>query len=232
MKLLLVEDNRRLAFLLADALREEGFTVDRAETLRATSELCGTQPYDLLLLDLGMPDGDGLDFVRKHRRREAACPILVITARGALDDRVAGLDVGADDYMVKPFEIPELAARCRALLRRSVPGYLPNLSFANVTFEVSNREVRVADQPVSLAPRELDLLERLILRAGHVVPKARLEQVLYTLSEEVSPNAVEASVSRLRKRLRQAGAAVVLHTAHGIGYALVAKTSKHEDVST
>ncbi|RAR61435.1 DNA-binding response OmpR family regulator [Onishia taeanensis] len=232
MKLLLVEDNQRLANLLADALRDEGFTVDRAETLSATTELCATQPYDLLLLDLGMPDGDGLDFIREHRQREDACPILVITAHGGLDDRVAGLDVGADDYMVKPVEVPELAARCRVLLRRSVPGSPVTLSFANVSFEVSSREVSVDGEPVSLAPRELDLLERLMLRAGHVVPKARLEQVLYALSEEVSPNALEASVSRLRKRLRQTGADVVLHTAHGIGYALVAKTPKDDDVST
>lgn len=232
MKLLLVEDNQRLAYLLEDALREEGFTVDRAETLHASAELITNQPYDLVLLDLGMPDGDGLDFIRDHRRREDPCPILVITARGGLDDRVAGLDVGADDYMVKPFEIPELAARCRALLRRAVPGSPSNLAFANLTFELSSREVLVAGQPVGLAPRELDLLERLILRAGHVVPKTRLEQVLYALSQEVTPNALEASVSRLRKRLRQAGAEVVLHTAHGVGYALVARRPKDQDVST
>lgn len=232
MKLLLVEDNQRLAHLLEEALREEGFTVDRAETLRTSAELSSHQPYDLVLLDLGMPDGDGLDFIRAHRRREDACPILVITARGGLDDRVAGLDVGADDYMVKPFEIAELAARCRALLRRAVPGSPSNLTFANLTFELSSREVLVAGKPVGLAPRELDLLERLILRAGHVVPKTRLEQALYALSDEVTPNALEASVSRLRKRLRQAGAEVVLHTAHGVGYALVSHIPKDKDVST
>ncbi len=220
MRVLLAEDNARLATLIADGLTEEGFAVDGFASLSEAEEAAAAGHYDLLLIDLGMPDGDGIDLIRAVRKARSTTPILIITARNGLGDRVGGLDSGADDYLVKPFEMPELAARCRALLRRPGGCLGTTLSVANLAFDSVEREVRVSGQVVRVPPRELDLLERLMRRAGHVVSKASLEAALYALSEEVTPNALEAAVSRLRRRLAAAGADVVLHTAHGIGYML------------
>lgn len=220
MRLLLVEDNSRLAELMVEGLARNGFVVDWRETLEEGAEIAGLITYDLLLLDLGLPDGDGLDLVRRLRRRQDATPVLILTARGGLNDRVLGLDVGADDYLVKPFEMAELAARCRALLRR--PGACLGLQLqeGNLALDTVSRSVTVGGQPVAIPPRELALLEQLLRRAGQVVPKSVLEDQLYAMDAEVTPNALEAAASRLRKRLAGAGADVVLRTAHGVGYAL------------
>lgn len=220
MRVLLAEDNARLAALICEGLEAEGFVLDRFTTLAAARESVAANRYDLLLLDLGMPDGDGIDFIRAVRRAGNTTPILVITARNGLGDRVGGLDSGADDYLVKPFDILELAARCRALLRRPGACLGTTLSLENLDFDTAEREVRVSGRVIHVPPRERDLLERLMRRAGHVVHKASLEDALYALSSEVTPNALEAAVSRLRRRLAQERAAVVLHTAHGIGYML------------
>ncbi|MDE2182221.1 MAG: response regulator transcription factor [Alphaproteobacteria bacterium] len=221
MRLLLVEDNARLSELVCRALEADGFAVDRAATLLAAEEFLDAAKYDLILLDLGLPDGDGLALVRTLRRRSVAVPIMVMTARDGLDDRIAGLDLGADDYLVKPFATAELAARCRALLRRP-GGILGNVLVAgNLSFDTAGRDARVAEIHLDLPPRELSLLEMLMRRAGQVVARAQLENGLYSLGQEVTPNALEAAISRLRRRLAAAGADVVLHTAHGIGYALM-----------
>lgn len=221
MRLLLVEDNARLSELVSRALTAEGFAVDVAETLRAAEEFLSLAPYDLIVLDLGLPDGDGLTLIKALRARSDSAPILIITARSGLDDRITGLDLGADDYLVKPFATEELAARCRALLRR--PGGVLGaiLAAGNLSLDCNAREARVENARIDLPPRELSLLELLIRRAGQVVPRATLENGLYSMGEEVSPNALEAAVSRLRRRLAAAGSDVVLHTAHGIGYALM-----------
>ncbi len=220
MRILLVEDNERLAALVVDGLDAEGFVVDRVATLEDARELATLAGYDLVLLDLGLPDGDGIDFVRLLRRRRAACPILILTARGGLDDRVAGLDSGADDYLVKPFEMRELAARCRTLLRRPGACLGTTLKVGNVAFDSVTREVSAAGRPIRLSPKETGLLECLMRRAGHVVAKASLEEALYAQEADVTQNALEAVVSRLRRRLAEGKAAVTLHTAHGIGYIL------------
>jgi DNA-binding response OmpR family regulator len=228
MRLLLAEDNARLSTLIAEGLSEEGFTVERFATLNEAEESAAVTRYDLLLIDLGMPDGDGVDFIRALRRKGDTTPVLVITARDGLGDRVGGLDSGADDYPVKPFEMPELAARCRALLRRPGSSLGTILNVENLAFDSVGREVRISGRVVVVPPRELDLLERLMRRSGHVVSKASLEDGLYALSSDVTPNAVEAAVSRLRRRLASAKANVVLHTAHGIGYMLMAAPDKRE----
>ena len=222
MRVLLAEDNARLATLIAEGLTEQGFVLDRFATLGEAEESAALANYDLLLIDLGMPDGDGVDFIRSLRRKGDTSPILVITARGGLGDRVGGLDSGADDYLVKPFEMPELAARCRALLRRPGSCLGATLSVENLSLDSVEREVRISGRPVPVPPRELALLEVLMRRAGHVVSKPSLEEALYSLSSEVTPNAIEAVVSRLRRRLAAEGANVVLHTAHGVGYMLMA----------
>jgi two-component system OmpR family response regulator len=226
MRLLLVEDNARLSGLVSHALVADGFAVDAAETLRAAEELLELVTYDLIIVDLGLPDGDGLTLIKAVRARSDSTPILIITARGGLDDRITGLDLGADDYLVKPFATEELAARCRALLRR--PGGVLGtiLTAGNLSLDCNAREACIDNMRIDLPPRELSLLELLLRRAGQVIPRANLENGLYSMGEEVSPNALEAAVSRLRRRLAAAGSDVALHTAHGIGYALMPAQKK------
>jgi DNA-binding response OmpR family regulator len=227
MRLLLVEDNVRLASLVREGLDQQGFAVDWCETAGGAEHALQITEYDLVLLDLGLPDGEGLDLVRALRRRKDTMPILILTARGGLDDRVLGLDAGADDYLVKPFQIPELAARCRALLRR--PGALlgTELIAGNVALNSAQRGVTVAGLVIDAPPREVDLLECLLRRAGQVVSKPAIEGALYSMDAEVTPNALEACVSRLRRRLTNAGADIQIRTVHGVGYALFAPHSVH-----
>ncbi|CAG9193137.1 MULTISPECIES: response regulator transcription factor [Burkholderia] len=229
MRLLLIEDNARLASLLADGLAKEGFAVDWCATLDLATRAFASNPYDLVLLDLGMPDGNGVTFVKALRRGGHTVPVLIVTARSSLDDRVIGLDSGGDDYLVKPFELRELAARCRALLRRPGACLGTTLAVANLELDTAGREVRVAGRVVPVPPRELGLLECLMRRVGHVVTKGALEDSLYALEAEVTPNALEAVVSRLRRRLAAAHAQVALHTAHGIGYMLTGTSASASD---
>lgn len=226
MRLLLIEDNVRLGGLILDGLVRDGFVVDWRETLEEGLEARGLAAYDLVLLDLGLPDGDGLDLVKRLRRDRDSVPILILTARGGLGDRIAGLDVGADDYLVKPFDIAELSARCRALLRR--PGAVLGvvLRAGNLALDTANRGLEIAGAPVAIPPREFALLEHLLRRAGQVVAKSLLEDQLYAMDAEVTPNALEVTVSRLRKRIAGAGADISLRTAHGVGYALIAEPAK------
>lgn len=228
MRLLLIEDNARLGSLVREGLRPQGFAVDWVETVDEAELATKVATYDLLLIDLGLPDGDGLDLVRHVRRKKDATPILVLTARGGLDDRVAGLDAGADDYLVKPFQMPELAARCRALLRRPGASLGTQLTAGNVVLDTAARSVGVAGATIDSTPRETNLLEVLLRRAGNVVAKPTLENTLYAMDAEVTPNALEAAVSRLRKRLAAAGADVHIRTVHGVGYALFAPSSANE----
>lgn len=222
MRLLLVEDNPRLGELIVEGLVREAFAVDWRRTLAAALEACEAAEYDVILLDLGLPDGEGLDLLRRLRGQGDPTPVLVLTARGELGDRVAGLDLGADDYLVKPFEVAEVAARCRALLRRPGACLSVVLRYGNLALDTSTRAVTVAGASVPVSPREAALLEQLLRRAGQVVRRSSLEDHLYAMDSAVTPNALEVSVSRLRKRLVQAGADVVLRTVHGVGYALLA----------
>ena len=225
MRLLLVEDTVRLATLIREGLDRQGFAVDWCETVDGAEHARKIVRYDLVLLDLGLPDGDGLDLIRSMRRSKDDTPILVLTARGGLDDRVRGLDAGADDYLVKPFQIPELAARCRALLRRPGASLGTTLEAGNLTLDTAERVVRVEDVRIDATPREVDLLESLLRRVGHVVAKPMLESALYSMDAMVTPNALEATVSRLRKRLSSAMANVQITTVHGVGYALFTQAS-------
>ncbi len=222
MRLLLVEDNPALGGLISAGLIRQGFAVDLCGSLDEAVEARGLAPYDVVLLDLGLPDGDGLDLIRRMRREGDPTPVLVLTARGELGDRVAGLDLGADDYLVKPFDVAELAARCRALLRRPGACLGVVLRAGNLALDTTSRTVTVSGAAVAVPPREVALLEHLLRREGQVAPRASLEHHLYAMDAEVTPNALEVSVSRLRKRLAAAGADVRLRTVHGVGYALVA----------
>lgn len=220
MRLLLIEDSRPLGGLIRDGLVQNGFAVDWCETLEEGRESRALANYDLILLDLGLPDGDGLDLLRQLRSQGDTVPILILTARGGLGERVAGLDVGADDYLVKPFDMAELSARCRALLRRPGAALGVVLQAGNVALDTTNRSLSISDAAVAMPPRELALLEHLLRRAGQVVIRSQLEDQLYAMDAEVTPNALEVAVSRLRKRLAAAGANLTLQTTHGVGYSL------------
>jgi len=222
-RLLLIEDNRRLANMVAQGLVREGFVVDHRDTLSSAGEALEVAGYDLVVLDIGMPDGDGLTFLKDQRRRKLQTPVLMLTARSGLDDRVSGLDAGADDYLIKPFELAELAARCRALLRRPGASLGTVLEVGDLELDTGARQARVGDRTIELPPREYALLEMLARRRDTVVSRAKLEQSLYSLDQDVSSNALDAVASRLRRRLASAGSGARLRTVHGVGYAITGR---------
>jgi len=221
MKLLLIEDNQSLSDLLRKALVQSGFNVDALGTAGDADEVLRISRYDVVVLDPGLPDSDGLDLLRRMRGRGDITPVFILTARGTLNDRIAGLDAGADDYGVKPFPIEELLARLRALLRR--PGQMvgPSMSLGNVSFDMTTREVYVGGRLTLLSARELSLLELLLRRRRHVVPKRIIESNLYGIADEILSNAAEVYVHRLRRQLDAAGADIRIVTRRGIGYMLV-----------
>jgi len=223
MRLLLVEDNERFAVLLKRGLAAAGFVVDVLPTAEQAIAALRANRFELVVLDLGLPDADGLDVLGDMRHREDATPVLILTARGSLEDRVVGLQNGADDYLVKPFALEELVARLQALLRR--PGNLlgVTLKLGNLSLDTVARQVFVIDQPILLSPREIAVLEQLLRRSGRVVPKNLLADNLYGLAQEVGSNAVEVQVHRLRKHLAEVGAAVQIHTLRGVGYLIAAE---------
>ncbi len=218
MKLLLIEDVEPLASLMQSALEAAGFRVDTAASVEQADALVTSAPPDVIVLDLGLPDGDGIDFLRKLRSGGKDIPLLVVTARGGLNDRIVGLDGGADDYMVKPAAPAEIAARCRALLRR--PGGLlgRKLVLGNLCLETATRSVTVNECPVAIARREVDVLEVLLRRSGQTVPREAIEDAVYRMDEAPGPNALEASISRLRRQLSESAADVEVHTVRGVGY--------------
>ena len=218
MRALVIEDNRRLAGLVVDGLRRGGFAADAVGDLEAASAALDVAGFDVVVLDLGLPDGDGIDWLRRRRAAGFSTPVIVATARGSLDQRIAGLDTGADDYVVKPFEMEELLARCRALLRRPGATLGTVLEAGGVALDTTTRSASIGGRPLDLARREIDLLEIFLRRVGQVVPRGLVEEGLYGFDDDVSPNAVEASVSRLRRRLAENAAKLEIHTVRGIGY--------------
>jgi DNA-binding response OmpR family regulator len=217
-RFLLVEDNEDLANLVAQGLRRSDFVVDRAASISEADEILASNKYGAIILDLGLPDGDASGLIRALRAREDSTPILVVTARGNVRDRVEGLNAGADDYLVKPFSFEELLARLRALLRR--PGEFLGrlLQVGNVTYDTVAQQGFVNGNPIILSAREAAVLDIMMRRHGRVVQKSSVEDQLYGLSEEVRSNAVEVHMHRLRKRLADAGATASIHTVRGLGY--------------
>jgi DNA-binding response OmpR family regulator len=218
MRLLIVEDNEELAELLAKGLRTAGYEADILSSIEEARSVLETTFYAALILDLGLPDGDGLEVLREVRRRNNPIPVLVLTARGGLHDRVQGLRSGADDYLVKPFALEELIARLEAQLRR--PGQLlgSSLRIANLEFNTHSRQASIDEQPQVLSAREIAVLELLMRSKGRVVSKKQVEDHLYGHSGDVGSNAVEVYVHRLRKQLSDRGAKVQVHTIRGVGY--------------
>jgi DNA-binding response OmpR family regulator len=218
MRLLVVEDNEQLAQLLAKGLGDAGYAADVAATASEARSVLTMTRYAALILDLGLPDDDGLAILREVRDRKNPIPVLVLTARAGVHDRVTGLRSGADDYLVKPFAFEELVARLEAVLRR--PGQLlgRSLRLANLVFDTESRQAFIDDEPQVLSAREVAVLEHLMRRSGRVVPKKLVEDQIFGLSGEVASNAVEVYVHRLRKQLAEHGAKVQIHTVRGVGY--------------
>jgi DNA-binding response OmpR family regulator len=220
MSILLVEDNQRMAESIVAGLAGFGFRVDTFATAGEGLAAVKSISYDGVILDLGLPDRDGLGLLEDIRAGANWTPVIVLTARDGIDDRVEGLDRGADDYMLKPFAMKELAARLRALLRRPGGPLGATIDIANITLDTVARQLKVEGRTVAISRRELEALELLMRRADQVVPKRLFEDSVYGLSEDVAPNTIEALVSRLRRRLEIIGARVSIHTLRGIGYLL------------
>jgi DNA-binding response OmpR family regulator len=223
MRLLVIEDESRIAEVLRPALEQAGFAVDFVHLCADGRAALASHTYDAAILDLGLPDGDVLDLLAELRSRGDGVPILVLTARDAVDDRVCGLDTGADDYLVKPFAIAELVARTKALLRRPGAALGIVLIAGNIRFDTVGRDVLVGPNYVQLHRRESAILEHLMRRLGRVVPKAVLEDKLYGIDEELESNAIPVHIHHLRRKLLDAGAEVEIHTVRGVGYLLTEK---------
>ena len=220
MRLLVIEDEGRLSAILKSKLAESGFTVDIAGSAEDAGSALELINYDAAVLDLGLPDGDGLAVLTAARRAGKALPILILTARDAVEDRVAGLNVGADDYLTKPFAMTELVARIKALLRRPGGVLGMTLEAGNVRLDTIGRELSISGNPVRLSRRELAILEQMMRRFGRIVPKAVLEEKLYGMDEEPDSNPIPVHVHHLRRQLEAAGASLAIHTIRGVGYIL------------
>jgi two-component system response regulator TctD len=218
MKILLVEDNRALSTWLARTLEADGYTVERAFEGPEADDLLRTETYDLVILDLALPGLDGREVLRRLRGRRNAVPVLILTAYGGTQERVEGLDTGADDYMAKPFEVHELEARLRALLRRANQQKNPILACGELRYDTNARTFTRAGEPLVLTPREHAVLELLMMKAGKTVSKKALADSVFSLDEAVSPDAIEIYVHRLRRKLEGGDAAIV--TLRGLGYLL------------
>lgn len=219
MRLLLVEDDPMIGKSIRDGLRREGYSVDWVRDGWAGEQSANAEPYNLLILDLGLPRKDGMEVLSSLRSKGQAMPVLIITAKGEVHDRITGLDAGADDYLVKPFGMDELSARVRALLRRSFGRADRLLCAGELMLDPQTREVRLGEKSIALSHRELALLEHLMQRPGAIVSKTSLEQSIYGWGEEVESNAVEVHISNLRKKL----GADRIATVRGAGYRIVAK---------
>jgi two-component system, OmpR family, response regulator QseB len=218
MRILLVEDDRMIAEGVRKALRSDGFAVDWVQDGEAALTAVGGEPYDLMLLDLGLPKRDGLDVLKSLRARGNKVPVLVVTARDAVADRVKGLDAGADDYLVKPFDLDELGARMRALIRRHAGRGESLVRHGTLTLDPVHHQVTLADTPIALSAREFALLEALMARPGAVLSKSQLEEKIYGWGEEIGSNTVEVYIHSLRKKL----GADLIRNVRGLGY-MVAK---------
>ncbi|TCR76727.1 response regulator transcription factor [Rhizobium sp. BK376] len=223
MRVLLVEDNPKLAAVTVDAMRSYGFTTDRVATAYDAEEAAANVDYEAIILDLGLPDRDGMSLIEPLRRMTRSTPLLVLTARDSPASIMDALDRGADDYLCKPFVMGVLVSRLRALMRRGALRYDVILREGNVKLDLSLHSAHVDTVELQLSRREYAALELFLRRAHHVLSKSDVEGALYGFGEELSSNAVEVLIHRLRKKLRTAGALVDIHNMRGIGYMLAAR---------
>lgn len=220
MRLLLAEDDRMIGESLEEALRKEGYAVDWAKDGQEAELALRTHSYDLILLDLGLPRKEGLEVLSAYRKSEGSTPVLIITARDATSDRVQGLDAGADDYLIKPFDLDELYARIRALLRRQAGNAKPEMQFGGLVLNPAAHEASFHGQPLSLTSREFALLQILMRPPGVVVPRAKLEESLYGWNEEVESNTIEVYIHALRRKLGGS----FIRNVRGVGYKLASES--------
>lgn len=218
MRILLVEDDEILADALYRALVQSAYAVDLVSNGDQADKALSVHTFDLVVLDIGLPGLSGFDILRRLRARKSRVPVLILTALDALEDRVRGLDLGADDYLTKPFDLPELEARVRALLRRAQGSASPDLRHGRLRFDTAGRRLFHDDQPIELSARELALFELLLMREGRVVSKEHMVNHLYGWGDEVGPNAMEVYVYRVRKKLEPYGCQI--RTIRGMGYLL------------
>ena len=218
MRLLIVEDDAALARGILKVLRHEGLAVDHVCCGQDALDILEMEPYSAVILDLGLPDMDGMKVLRQIRSAHISVPILILTARDATTDRVHGLDQGADDYLSKPFAIEELEARVRALIRRSQGNPEPTLTIGALRLERATGAVYSFDHLLDLTRRERAVLETLVVRAGSVVPKSRLTADVFGYDDSVAPNALEVHIARLRRKLETSGLEII--TVRGLGYLL------------
>lgn len=220
MRLLLVEDELEMAAALSAALGRYDMILDHAPTLDHALAALANHVHDGIILDRQLPDGDGLSLIQRVRALKSGIPVIVLTARGAVDERVRGLDMGADDYLAKPFAVEELLARIRALMRRS-PDIAPMTArIGKLVFDFDGRQAQVNGQLLDLPRRELLVLETLARRQGRTVQRSTLEESVYGYDDEIQSNSLDAHVSRLRRKLADTGAGVEIHSIRGVGYLL------------
>jgi len=224
MRVLLIEDDAEISSLVVRDLRGAGYTVDAVDQGWAGLHAALGTEYAVIVVDLRLPDRDGLDVVRDLRGRGIQSPILILTGRRRVADRVAGLKAGADDYLIKPFALAELRARVGALQRRSGKRAEPP-AFVDVAFDEEGAEALVSGRPLDLTRQELRLLRLLVERGGHIVSKRLIEETLYGFDEEVASNSIEVHIHKLRRALQGTGSAAIIETRRGVGYRLVKKTA-------
>jgi len=218
MRFLLIEDNQNLSSAVSERLSLDGHVVDQAESLGIANHYLSVSSYDLILLDIMLPDGDGRDFLLSHRKQENTTPVIVLTARSEISDRVTILDLGADDYMVKPIDFNELEARCRAVLRRRSGEAQNQIRFGDVSFDSHSGTLMTGSMPIQLRAREIRLLEVFFRNPGQIFSKANLVDKLFPLEVDVTENAIEVYILRLRKHLAETN--VKITTVRGLGYKL------------
>ncbi|MGB8812705.1 MAG: response regulator transcription factor [Paracoccaceae bacterium] len=216
MRILLVEDDQGIGSGVRDQILAEGHTPDWVETLADAAACTDTVSYDLILLDLMLPDGRGLDFLRALRLRGSVTPVIILTARDRITDRIEGLNAGADDYLVKPFDLAELSARIGAVARRYAGNPNPLVTLGDLSIDLAARAITGPAGAIDLSQREWVIFETLLQRSGMIVPKSQIEERLYSFDAEVESNTIEVYISRLRKKLGRAS----IETLRGLGYRL------------
>lgn len=218
MRLLLVEDTKGLGEAIREQLQDEGYAVDWVERLSVAGDCLRSTPYDLLLLDLMLPDGSGLDFLQQLRKAGHSLPVIILTARDQISDRIAGLNAGADDYLVKPFDLDEMLARVAAVARRYSGNPNPLLQLGDLQVDLTARRVLKAGQSVELSAREWAVFEAFLQHPGQLLTRSRLEDALYAFGAEIESNTIEVYISRLRKKLGKNS----IETQRGLGYRMPA----------
>ncbi|MFM7988203.1 MAG: response regulator [Candidatus Fonsibacter sp.] len=221
MKVLLVEDNKRLGPFIQQNLKKDNFITDIALNLEEADECLKNFKYDLMLLDLNLPDGDGIQFLKRIRDRKEYLPVLILTANALISSKIKGLEIGADDYVTKPFQHEELVARMRSILRRPQIQVSKIINVGNTDFNFETLEVKILNKPIKIAKREALILKTLVQKLSKLVTLNEIQDKNYAIDKDLSSNAIEVSIHRLRKILKKSNANLAIKNSRGIGYKLI-----------